>query len=137
MKLLRRQVLCREEDFIRHIRPQCQAVGYDRWYWEPVLMSVIAENITLQILKTNDWEWSTFYSRREEGTYVDYSPLPPSVNDAILARQYISFLQSKGLLYEARWKNWSWKFEDDHIWLRYFSSKSWKMMGMATVERDY
>ena len=136
-KILRRRTFCREEDFVNKIRPQCKQVGYHRWSWEPISIRYISESVTFSILKHGAWDWDEFYSRREKNTYVEYQPLVPEVANVIQARQYLNYLQHNNLLYESKWKHWAWNFENDRIWLRYFSNKPWKPLGVAILERDY
>lgn len=137
MKLLRRRTFCREEDYIRLIRPRCQEVGYHRFSWQPISIHDLKVERTVRILADKPWTWDEFYSGREKYQYVDYNPLPDEQEDRVVARQYISFLQTSNLLYEKKWVNWAWQFENDRIWLRYFSNRSWKVLGVAVLERDY
>lgn len=137
MKLLRRRTFCREEDFLKKIKPQCEQIGYHRYSWEPISINKINENITFSILKHGAWAWDEFYSRRERGTYLDYEPLSLEGQAVLQARQYLTYIQNSGLLYETKWKHWSWNFENDRIWLRYFANRAWRPLGVAILERDY
>ena len=139
-KLLRRRVYCRETDFKKHIRPNCAAVGYHRWSWEPVRINRARGEIEWNILKGEITLPEDYFVGNRDFVYAD-TPNEfwdlVKIEDELFGRRFLNYIQRKGQLYNPKWKNWSWNFEKDMISIRYYRNKPWVPLGIATVERDY
>lgn len=137
-KLLRRRVFCREADFLKKIRPKAPKCGYHRYTWAPISIDEIQKDVAWQILQGLDWKDSMFFSYRElRNIPYGFPTTNPPSNKATFGRQYIEYLRFSNRIYNKAWENWSWNFDDDHIYIRYFANRPWEIMGMATLERDY
>lgn len=139
-KLLRRRVYCREVDYEKHIRPQCAGVGYHRWSWAPVSIDAARGEMEWNILKgSKALPDKYFVSRRDLHQVFPSSDDVWKVlgDDERFGRRLLSFVQYNGWLYNPKYQHWSWKFENDGIYIRYFKDKPWVPVGIATVERDY
>lgn len=129
MKLLRRQVVCRETDFVHSIAPLCDRVGYHSWSWEPLTLSGFKKDLMWQQLQglpsiDHDIWW---------GKSINNA----NADDEVFIQRYINFVKKSGLLYKESWVHWSWRYENDYILLRYRKDRDWHALGMGVVERYY
>ena len=140
-RILRRRVVLRERDYFKLHREAIDC-GYHRTSWEPVTYQALHKEMTWVTLCGADLQSTIFFSARELRYQSSLSDWQKSLMKVIddeekFMRQYIHWLQFSKRLYNDRWKNWSWKFEDHSIKIRYSCNRDYEPLGVATLERDY
>lgn len=140
-KILRRRVILRERDYFQ-LHREALACDYHRTAWGPVTYQALHQEMTWAVLRGTEMQDTVFFSARELRYRDSLSDWQQSLMKVIddeekFMRQYIHWLQASKRLYNPRWKDWSWKFDDHLIKIRWARNREYESLGVATLERDY
>jgi hypothetical protein len=140
-KLLRRRAIIRERECPELYR-NAMACGYHRMSWQPITYQAIHQEMMWRVLRGEDFKDEVFFSTREQRRYDTLAlwqrdMLPVIDNEEKFMRCYVNWLKGSHRLYNPRWKDWSWKFEDGQVKIRWAQNKAYEPLGVATLERDY
>lgn len=138
-KICKRKVAIREKDFNEILKREALACGYTNAEWYPCSMNEISKEVMFMILKEHKFE-GLFLSEKDLKAY-DIARFPierwKADNLEYSSRLYLHHLQYSKKLYNPRYKDWYWKFENDCIHIRAYKNKPWERIGFAVLTREY
>lgn len=138
-KICKRKVAIREKDFNEILKREALACGYTNAEWHPCSMNEISKEVMFMILKEHKFD-GIFLSEKDLKAY-DIARFPierwKADNLEHSSRLYLQHLQYSKKLYNPRYKNWYWKFENDYIYIRAYKNIPWQRIGFAILTREY
>lgn len=138
-KICKRKIAIREKDFNEILKREALACGYTNAEWYPCSMNEISKEVMFMILKEHKFE-GIFLSEKDLKAY-DIARFPierwKSDNLEHSSRLYLHHLQYSKKLYNPRYKDWYWKFENDYIYIRAYKNRPWERIGFAVLTREY
>ena len=138
-KICIRKVAIREKEFNKILKPQALACGYTSAEWHPCSMNEISKEVMFMILKEHNFDGIFLSGKDVKENDIFRFPIDrwKSNNLEHSSRLYLHHLQYSKKLYNPKYKDWYWKFENDHIHIRAYKNKPWQKIGMAVLTREY